>query len=274
MTSHFIKSTIIILRSKDRAQCLKEILLSKGYKVIIEPIISIYSYDYVPIDFNKVDAIMFTSVNSVKILKSNVNKKAIKNIKTYCVGDITEKWARKSGFNCVRTSAYSGATLEKAIIKNSKNKKPTQVVKYLARAKAKSINFKYPQQLVVGCDTIILFDNKIIDKAQDLNSAQKQIKKLSGKEHKIISAASIYKNKKQIWSCIQTSKVKIRKLSTKNINHYISVCGEEILKSAGCYQIESCGPLIIENIKGDFFNVMGFPLFPFLLFLKKLNIKK
>jgi len=58
MTSPFIKSTIIILRSKNRAQCLKKILLSEGYKVIIEPIISIYSYDYVPIDFNKVDAIM------------------------------------------------------------------------------------------------------------------------------------------------------------------------------------------------------------------------
>ena len=100
--------------------------------------------------------------------------------------------------------------IKKNLIK--KNKKPIQVVKYLARAKAKSINFKYPQQLVVGCDTIILFNNKILDKAQDLNSAQKKIKKLSGKEHKIISAASIYKNKKQIWSCIQTSKVKIRKL--------------------------------------------------------------
>ena len=128
MTSHFIKSTIIILRSKDRAQYLKKILLSKGYKVIIEPIISIYSYDYVPIDFTKVDAIMFTSVNSVKILKSNVNKKAIKNIKTYCVGDITEKWAKKSGFNCVRTGAYSGATLEKAIIKNSENFKKEIII--------------------------------------------------------------------------------------------------------------------------------------------------
>ena len=137
------------------------------------------------------------------------------------------------------------------------------MLSFLAKAKAKSINFKYPQQLVIGCDTIIIFQNKIIDKAKDLKSAKKKIKKLSGKEHKIISAVSIFKNKKQIWSCIQTTKVKIRKLSTKNINHYINVCGEEILQSAGCYQIESHGPMIIENIKGDFFNVMGFPLFPF-----------
>ena len=157
---------------------------------------------------------------------------------------------------------------------NKQNKKPIQIVKHLAKAKAKSINLKYPQQLVVGCDTIILFNNKIIDKAKSFDSAKKKIKKLSGKEHEIISAASVFKNKKQIWSCTQTSKVKIRKLSTKNISCYLEVCGKEILQSAGCYQIESCGPMIIENIKGDFFNVMGFPLFPFLAFLKKLNTKQ
>ena len=47
---------------------------------------------------------------------------------------------------------------------------------------------------------------------------------------------------------------------------------EQILNSAGCYQIEALGPNIIENIKGDFFNVMGFPLFPFLFFLKNYKI--
>jgi len=142
-------------------------------------------------------------------------------------------------------------TCNEELIKKKLNKniiKPTQIVKLLAKAKAKSINFKYPQKLVIGCDTIVLFQNKIIDKARDFKSAKKKIKKLSGKEHKIISAVSIFKNKKQIWSCIQTTKVKIRKLSTKNINHYIDVCGEEILQSAGCYQVESRGPMIIENI--------------------------
>ena len=50
--------------------------------------------------------------------------------------------------------------------------------------------------------------------------------------------------------------------------------GKQILNCVGCYQIEKSGPNIVESIKGDFFNVMGFPLFPFLDFLKKFNIKK
>ena len=52
------------------------------------------------------------------------------------------------------------------------------------------------------------------------------------------------------------------------------MCNKSILGSVGCYQIEENGPLIIEKIKGDFFNVMGFPLFPFLTFLKKYKTDK
>ena len=154
---------------------------------------------------------------------------------------------------------------------NKKNKTPIQIVKHLAKEKAKSVSANNANQFVVGCDTIIIFHNKIINKAISFKIAQKKLKKLAGKEHDIISAISIFKNKKQIWNCSQKTKVRIRNLSINEINHYINVCGEEILRSSGCYQIESCGPMIIENIKGDFFNVMGFPLFPFLAFLKKLN---
>ena len=58
------------------------------------------------------------------------------------------------------------------------------------------------------------------------------------------------------------------------INNYLKKTNKNILSTVGCFQIEKDGPNIIENIKGDFFNVMGFPLFPFLLFLKKFKIKK
>ena len=58
-------------------------------------------------------------------------------------------------------------------------------------------------------------------------------------------------------------------MSIKEIDTYLLCVGKKVLQSAGCYQIEKNGPNIIENIVGDFFNVMGFPLFPFLSFLKK-----
>ena len=113
------KNTIIILRTQDRAKCLETLLTSNGYNVIIEPVIKVIPYKYIPTDFKKIDAIMLTSVNSIKILNKHINKNIKINIKAYCVGEITEKWAETSGFNCIKTNAYSGKTLEKAILKDA-----------------------------------------------------------------------------------------------------------------------------------------------------------
>ena len=144
----------------------------------------------------------------------------------------------------------------------------------LARLKAFSISKKTKNKIIVGSDTIILINKKILNKAKNLKEAKKKIKLMAGKNHSIYSSASVFYNKKEIWNKTQKTTVKIRKLTEKEINIYLSTAGKKILSSVGCYQIEMGGANIIENIKGDYFNVMGFPLFPFLNFLKKANIKK
>ena len=160
------------------------------------------------------------------------------------------------------------------IKKNKKQKKtPKQISLILAKTKARSIGQKNKQLLVVGSDTVIELNNKIIRKARNMASAQKKLKKLSGKEHNIYSSAVAYYNNKLVWKKTQKTAVKIRKINNKEIKNYLHACGKDILNSVGCYQIEKRGPNIIEYIKGDYFNVMGFPLFPFLFFLKKFSKK-
>ena len=140
------------------------------------------------------------------------------------------------------------------------------LAKHLAREKAMSVSNK-TNNLVVGSDTIIIFQNTLINKAKNLSQAKSKLKKLSGKKHKIISAVSVCHKEKQIWTAQQESTITLKKLSTDQIDHYLKKTGKEILSSVGCYQAEKLGPQIIESIKGDFFNVLGFPLFPFLSFL-------
>ena len=140
------------------------------------------------------------------------------------------------------------------------------LAKHLAREKAMSVSYK-TNNLVVGSDTIIIFQNTLINKAKNLSQAKSKLKKLSGKKHKIISAVSVCHKEKQIWSAQQESTITLRKLSTDQIDYYLKKTGKEILSSVGCYQAEKLGPQIIKSIKGDFFNVLGFPLFPFLSFL-------
>ena len=122
---------------------------------------------------------------------------------------------------------------------------------------------------MVGSDTIILFNNKLINKAKTIAEAKKKLLKLSGGKHQIISGASVCFNNKQIWSYQQTSTIHMNTLNQKQINTYLKKTGKSILSSVGCYQIEKLGPQIIKSINGDFFNILGFPLFPFLIFLSK-----
>ena len=156
--------------------------------------------------------------------------------------------------------------IKQQLLKNKKS--PISVVKKLAREKTVSVSINNPKEVTVGCDTIILLNKKMIQKAKNLNEAEKKILKMSGKKHKIISAISVYKNKTRLWEHVEITTIEVRKLTIKEIRKYLSFCGRGVLSSVGCYQIEKNGPTIIKNINGDFFNVMGFPLFPFLNFLK------
>ena len=144
----------------------------------------------------------------------------------------------------------------------------------MAINKAASISKKYYNFLVIGSDTIIDLNNKIIEKARNIKEAKKKLKKLSGKKHNIYSSAAAYYKNKLVWKKKQKTTIKVRRLNKKEINEYLKKTDKSILLSVGCFQIEKEGPNIIENIKGDFFNVMGFPLFPFLLFLKGFSVKK
>ena len=157
--------------------------------------------------------------------------------------------------------------IKKNFLQNELNKK--NLPKHLAKKKALSVSKKKPNKLVVGSDTVIIFQRKIINKAKNLKEAKKKLKLLSGKKHQIISCVSVCYKNKQIWSNKQQSTVVLKKLNEKQIDEYLKKAGKQVLSSVGCYQAEKIGPQIIKSIKGDFFNVLGFPLFPFLSFLSK-----
>ena len=155
---------------------------------------------------------------------------------------------------------------KKMILKKTPHKK---ISLELARLKSKSISHLNKNILVVGSDTVISLEGRLLNKASTLSEAKKKLQKLSGRTHYLFSSISVFYNNKEVWNTTQKSDVKIRKLSKKDIDYYLSRAGEKILGAVGCYHVEGLGPNIIESLKGDLYNVMGFPLFPFLTFLKK-----
>ena len=177
------------------------------------------------------------------------------------------KILKDSGFSFIKISPE--ADEEKIKKKIRKNKKPSYVAKKLSYEKAKSVSLKkkYFNHTVIGCDTLIYIGDKIFDKAKNISEAKKKLAILSGKKHKIVSGVTIFNQGKKIYQFSETTQVKIRKLNKNKINNYLNKTGKQILSSVGCYQLEALGPVIIEDIKGDFFNVMGLPLFKLLKYV-------
>ena len=198
--------------------------------------------------------------NNNKFILASTSKSRHKILKNCGLNFLTQKP------NCNEDKTKKKLILEKKTAK--------KISLELARLKAKSICKKNKNNLVVGSDTIIYFNKKTLNKAKSMLKAKKTIKMLSGNTHTIYSSVSVYYNEKEVWNATEKTLVKIRSLKNEEIDLYLKKSGKKILFSVGCYQIEAFGPNIIEKIKGDFFNVMGFPLFPFLNFLKKFNIKK
>ncbi len=179
------------------------------------------------------------------------------------------KILKDSGFSFIKISPDTNEEKIKKQIK--KKKKPALIAKKLSYEKAKSISLKkkYFDYTVIGCDTLIYLGDKTFDKAKNISDAKKKLANLSGKRHKIVSGVTIFRQGKKIYQFSETTQVKIRKLNKNKINNYLNKTGKQILSSVGCYQVEALGPVIIEDIKGDFFNVMGLPLFKLLKYVSK-----
>ena len=170
----------------------------------------------------------------------------------------------KLNFSKVDPICNEGSLKNKMILKKTPHNK---ISLELAKLKSKSVSKKIKETLVLGADTVISFQGKVLSKAKNLDEAKKTILNFSEKKHIIYSSAAVFFNNKEVWSVSQKSVITVRRLSEGDVDRYLKKTGKKILSSVGCYQVELLGPNIIESMEGDFFNVQGLPLLPFLQFL-------
>ncbi len=132
---------------------------------------------------------------------------------------------------------------------------PCEVVEYLSKIKAMPL--KNEKDIVIGADTVVATDNKILGKPKDEDDAFLMLKTLSGKEHKVYTGVTLIKGEKTKTFSVET-KVYFYPLTDEEIKEYIKT-GEPMDK-AGAYGIQGKGCLLIEKIDGDYFNVVGLPV--------------
>ena len=133
------------------------------------------------------------------------------------------------------------------------------VPEYLARKKADFVAGSYPNDVVIGADTVVLIDGKILGKPKDANEAADMLRLLSGRTHEVITGCAVCSQGGCETICIST-KVTFYKLSPHEIKQYIST--GESLDKAGAYGIQGGGALFVKHINGDYYNVVGLPVAP------------
>ena len=123
--------------------------------------------------------------------------------------------------------------------------------------KAESISKGRERSLIIGCDTSVLIDGKILNKPRSTNDARTMMHLLSGKTHQVITGCCLY-YQGRFHSFSEITEVEFYPLSDDEIEQYIK--SSEPYDKAGGYGIQNKGALFIKGIKGDYYNVVGLPV--------------
>ncbi|MCR4780864.1 MAG: Maf family protein [Ruminiclostridium sp.] len=134
---------------------------------------------------------------------------------------------------------------------------PDEYVRELARHKAEEIAAQYPNDTVIGADTVVSVNGEILGKPKDAVDAKRMLRLLSGREHHVYTGVYVISPEKKI-SFAEDTAVRFFELSDKEIEDYTAT-GEPFDK-AGAYGIQDAGALLVSGITGDYYNVMGLPV--------------
>lgn len=142
---------------------------------------------------------------------------------------------------------------------------PRDLADALAELKAIKISTRRPGALVLGSDSVAELDGMRFDKPGD--ALADQLRQLSGKTHRLHSAAVVAQDGVAVWRALETAKLSVRPLSDAFIDDYVAR-DPDAKWCAGGYRIEGLGAQLFEKVEGSWFAILGLPLLPLLAWLR------
>lgn len=130
----------------------------------------------------------------------------------------------------------------------------------LARAKAVAVSRLEPGVWVLGGDQTLAFEGGLVSKAPDLAAAGARLSSMRGKVHHLHSGAALARDGEVVWSGVDTAAMHVRAFSDAFLEAYLAAEGEGLLACVGAYRLEGMGAQLFERIEGDYFTVLGLPL--------------
>jgi septum formation protein len=163
------------------------------------------------------------------------------------------------------------AAVDEAAIKESAQAEaipPADAAIMLAEAKAERIARRRPEALVIGCDQLLVCEDRWFDKPPDLAAARAQLQALRGRPHRLVTATVAWRGGALIWQDVATPRLTMRAFSDAFLDAYIAAEGEALLGSVGAYRLEGLGVHLFSRVEGEHSAILGLPLLPLLHFLR------
>ena len=183
---------------------------------------------------------------------------------------VRKKILNENGISC----RVIPADIDENEIKNSlveEGADPIIISKNLAELKSIKISKKIPNKIVLGADSVIDLEKKLISKPKDREEAYLILEKLNGKTHNLISSVCISKNGSMIWNSTDAATLTMKQLNSNEIKSYLAKIGDKELYAYGVYQIEADGRSLFSKIEGDENTIMGLPVKEIKEYLNKLK---
>jgi len=131
-------------------------------------------------------------------------------------------------------------------------------VQRLARSKAEKVASGLEHGLVLGADTTVVVADQILGQPVDAADARRMLELLNAKWHEVLTGVALVRVGGETRVGYETTRVRFAEMSDEEIDWYLST-GEPFGK-AGAYGIQGKASLFIEEIQGDYFNIMGLPI--------------
>lgn len=134
---------------------------------------------------------------------------------------------------------------------------PEETVLRLAREKAAAQ--AAPGELVLAADTVVVIDGELLGKPRDPEDARRMLARIAGREHTVLTGVALEEpGRNRRTSALESSRVRMTALTHEEIEWYVAT--GEPLDKAGSYAIQGLGALLVEEVHGNYTNVVGLPL--------------
>jgi septum formation protein len=138
----------------------------------------------------------------------------------------------------------------------------------LAELKALPIARLDPEALVIGCDQLLVCEDRWFDKPTDLAEARAQLLALRGRSHVLVTAVACQRGKNRLWHHIAHPRLTMRFFSEAFLADYLALEGTNVTTTVGGYRLEGPGVHLFHSISGEHAAILGLPLLPLLAFLR------